>query len=164
MCYSARVRQNLDHLSRRYDAEVEWEAFEDLYRRRAEGEDVRMSRDLQRNFQHPQTEVQRRTAGYIAQYVRSKRAEWETEIFKQRARLGAAEESPQSKETKKAREDVRIAKGKIQTLLERLADLQRTVPNNEDARIFPLSYAPVLINESGRTIIRPMRYACRLAG
>jgi hypothetical protein len=30
--------------------------------------------------------------------------------------------------------------------------------------IFPLSYAPVLIAEEGRTVIKPMRYTCRLAG
>ena len=90
MCYSARVRQNLDHLSRRYDAEVEWEAFEELYRRRAEGEDIRMSRDLQRNFQHPHTEVQRRTAGYIAQYLKAKKTEWETEVFAQKRRVAEA--------------------------------------------------------------------------
>jgi hypothetical protein len=45
-----------------------------------------------------------------------------------------------------------------------LADLRRTEPNNEDARIFPMMYAPVLVSENGKTIIRPMRYACRLAG
>ena len=53
---------------------------------------------------------------------------------------------------------------KVQTPLDRLADLRRTEPNNEDARIFPMSYAPVLITEEGRTVIKPMRYTCRLAG
>jgi len=42
--------------------------------------------------------------------------------------------------------------------LDRLADLRRTEPNNEDARIFPMMYAPVLVSENGKTIIRPMRY------
>lgn len=164
MCYSARVRQNLDHLSRRYDAEVEWEAFEELYRRRAAGEDVKMSRDLQRNFQHPRTDVQRRTAGYIAQYLKAKKSEWETEVFAQKRRVAEAEESLTKRETKKAREDLRIGTKKAQEFLDRLADLRRTKPNNEDARIFPLSYAPILTSEAGRIIIRPMRYACRLAG
>ena len=57
MCYSARVRQNLSHLSKRYAAEVDWEAFEELYERRAEGEDIKLARDLQRNFQQPSTEI-----------------------------------------------------------------------------------------------------------
>src|SRR5580658_243577 len=128
MCFSARVRQNLKHLSRRYAAEVDWAAFEDLYRRRAEGEDIKASRDLQRNFQHPETDTERRTAEYIAQYLKAKKAEWENEIFVQRRRLAAAEESLAKRETKKAREDLRIGTKKVQTFLDRLADLRRTEP------------------------------------
>jgi putative SOS response-associated peptidase YedK len=164
MCFSARVRQSLKKLSRRYDAEVDWAAFEELYKRRAEGEDIKASRDLQRNFQSPETEVEKRTAVYIAQYLKGKQSEWENEIFVQRRRLAGAEELLTKRETKKAREDIRIAAKKVQTLLDRLADLRRSEPNNEDARIFPMMYAPVLLTDGGRTIVRPMRYACRLAG
>jgi hypothetical protein len=56
--------------------------------------------------------------------------------------LAAAEESLTKKETKKAREDVRIATNKSQMSLDRLADLRRAEPNNEDARIFPMMYGP----------------------
>ncbi len=164
MCFSARVRQNLQHLSRRYGAEVDASAFEDLYRRRAEGEDIKASRDLQRNFQNPVTDVEKRTADYITQYLKAKQSEWETEIFKQRRRIAVAQESLAQKETKKAREEIRIATAKSEALLKRLADLRRTEPNNEDARIFPMMYAPVLVRENDKTILRPMRYACRLAG
>ena len=164
MCYSARVRQNLKHLSRRYEAGVDWEAFEELYRRRAEGEDIKMSRDLQRNFQTPETDIERRTATYITQYLQAKRSEWEKAVFTQKRRVADAEESLAKRATKKAREDIRIGTKKAQEFLDRLADLRRTEPNNEDARIFPLSYAPVLIAEEGRIVIKPMRYTCRLAG
>jgi hypothetical protein len=144
----------LDHLSRRYHAEVDWAAFEDLYRRRADGEDIKMSRDLQRNFQAPASEVQKRTAGYIAQYLKANRAEWENEIFLQRRRLTAAQESLAKKETKKAREDIRIATSKVQGLLDRLTDLRRAEPNNEDARIFPMMHAPLLLVEDGKSRTR----------
>jgi putative SOS response-associated peptidase YedK len=164
MCYSARVKQHFHHLSKRYGAEVDWEAFEDAYRRRAEGEDIKMSRDLQRNYQHPVTDVQKRTAAYIAHYLKEKKTEWETEVFAQRRRLAVAQESLAKKETKKAKEEIRIATAKSQALLERLADLRRADPNNEDARIFPMMYAPVIVQLDGKRVIRPMRYACRLAG
>src|SRR5277367_289476 len=108
MCFSARVRQNLKTLSRRYEAEVDWAAFEELYRRRAEGEDIKMSRDLQRNFQSPGTDVERRTAGHIAQFLKAKRSEWENDVFAQKRRVAEAEESLAKRETKKAREDIRI--------------------------------------------------------
>ncbi len=102
MCYSARVRQNLKHLSRKYEAEVDYEAFEELYRRRAEGEDIKMSRDLQRNFQNPETDIERRTAAYITQYLQAKRSEWEKAVFAQKRRVAEAEESLAKRETKKS--------------------------------------------------------------
>jgi putative SOS response-associated peptidase YedK len=164
MCFSARVKQRFDELSRHHGAEVDWESFEDVFKRRAEGEDLKVARDLQRNYQNPSTDVQKKTAGDIAQYLKTKKSEWENEVFVQRRRLATAQESLIKKETKKAKEDVRIATNKSQMFLDRLADLRRTEPNNEDARIFPMMYAPVLISENGKTIIRPMRYTCRLAG
>ena len=108
--------------------------------------------------------MEQRTAESISQYLKAKKAEWESEIFVQRRRLAAAEESLAKRETKKAREDIRIGTTKVQTLLDRLADLRRTVPNNEDARIFPMMYAPVLVRHDGKTMFRPKRYTCRLSG
>jgi hypothetical protein len=53
-------------------------------------------------------------------------------------RLGDAERFLERKETKSAREDERIAKNKIRTLLERLNDLRRAQQVEDDGRIFPL--------------------------
>lgn len=52
-----------------------------------------------------------------------------------------------TKETKKAREDVRIASSKIDNYLDRLADTRRTQPEERDARIcsdcgYPRGYQP----------------------
>ena len=150
MCFSARVRQNLKHLSRRYEAEVDWAAFEELYRRRAEGEDIRASRDLQRNFQHPETDVERRTAAYIAHISKpSATSGRRASSHKVAASQRRKNRSPNGDQ--EARENIRIGTKKAQEYLDRLADLRSTEPNSEDARIFPLSYAPVLIAEEGRT-------------
>jgi putative SOS response-associated peptidase YedK len=48
--------------------------------------------------------------------------------------------------------------------LGKLADLRRTEPKDKDARIFPGWYAPVIVMENGRRVVKPMRYQCRLAG
>ena len=164
MCYSARVVQKFEHLSRHYGAEVDWESFREIYMRRADGENIKMSRELDRNYLHPVTDTQRLTREYIDRYVANKTSEWETEIFTQRRRLGNAERSLALKETKKAREEVRIATKKVTALLERLADLRRSEPAEEDDRIFPAMYVPLIVTENGRRVIKPMRYACRLAG
>ncbi len=68
------------------------------------------------------------------------------------------------KETRKAREEVRIAGNKIERALAKLADLKRSELKDRDSRIFPGVYAPVIISEDGKLVIKPMRYQCRLAG
>ena len=36
--------------------------------------------------------------------------------------------------------------------------------NDEDSRIFPAWYAPVMVMENGKHVVKPMRYQCRVAG
>jgi putative SOS response-associated peptidase YedK len=52
----------------------------------------------------------------------------------------------------------------VDWLLGRLADLKRTEPKERDSRIFPGWYAPVMVMEDGKRVIKPMRYQCRPAG
>jgi len=164
MCFSARVQQNLRALSKQYGAEISWELFEDLFRRRLEGEDIKLARSLERNFDDPANDVERRAHASIDQFRSWRVTQWEKDIFAQRKRLADAERSLLTRQTKRAHEDVRIATQKIQDLMERLSDVRRVVPDQEDERIFPLSYCPVLVEEGGRRFVRPMRYTCRLAG
>jgi putative SOS response-associated peptidase YedK len=164
MCFSARVEQDLRELSKRFKAEVKWDKFEDLFARRTAGEDVKLSRALERNFLHPTSLAEKHTHAVIESYKKTLSERWESDIFTQRRRLGNAQETLAVKPTKRAVEDIRIATKKIQTLLDRLADLRRTEPGENDGRIFPLTYAPILVQGREGTVIMPMRYTCRLAG
>ncbi|RFF51742.1 hypothetical protein, partial [Xanthomonas campestris] len=85
------------------------------------------------------------------------------EIFDQKRRVGDAERALQLKETKKAREDVRIGTNKIQQAQRRLDTLKGT-RGQDDSRIFPGVYCPVLVIENGQRVVKPMRYQCRPAG
>src|SRR3546814_12216333 len=58
----------------------------------------------------------------------------------------------------------RIATGKVKASLRRLGDLKRDEWQPQDSRIFPGMYAPVLVSEGGRRVLRPMRYQCRPEG
>lgn len=151
-------------MARRYGLEIAFDMFADLFRRRREGEDIKVSRALERNFAEPSTPVERQIKADIDAYQAQQVSKWEKDLFVQKKRLADAERSLQTKETKKAREDVRIATNKIQTYLDRLADVRRTEPKEDDSRIFPMTYAPVIANIDGRLRISPMRYTCRLAG
>lgn len=79
-------------------------------------------------------------------------------------RLVAAQRTLATRSTKKALADERIAGNKIGWAEAKLADLWRTAGEDRDTRIFPGVYAPVMVMEGGRRVVRPMRCQCRPAG
>lgn len=91
-------------------------------------------------------------------------AQLEQEIFAQRKRVADAERKLQTRETKKARDDVRIGTNKVEAAKARLAMLKRTEAKPADSRIFPGIYCPVMVVENGQRVVKPMRYQCRPAG
>ena len=101
----------------------------------------------------------------IAEWNGRKLAESEEELAKQVARLDAAESKLAVKETKTALNEQRVAGNKIKQMERWIEDAKRTrhEPARDD-RIFPNWYAPVLIVEDGKRIVRPMRYHCRPQG
>ena len=72
-------------------------------------------------------------------------------------RLADAERTLQTKTTKAALESKRIAGDKIEWALGKLSDLRRSELTDEDSRIFPGHYAPVMVMENGWRVIKPMR-------
>lgn len=164
MCFSARVEQNIDELTRLVGAEAAWEAFADLFERRAQGDDVKVARALETNFERPANAAASRAQRAIETFHAAELAKWEEDVFLQRRRLAAAQDSLARKITKKATEDQRIATDKIAKTLRRIAEAKHTDPKPGDSRIFPMMYAPVIVREGGTSLVRPMRYTCRLAG
>lgn len=168
MCYSAMVEQRLRSIARDFGADVDWKMYEQLFGNRLE-RDIKVSRALEANFlgsanSEPPGDLERLTRERIDAYRAKLTQKLESEIFKLRKRLADAQRSLKSKETKRARDDERIAQNKIATTLQRLSDLKRTEPLDRDQRIFPMYYAPLVIEENNRRWIRPMRYTCRLPG
>jgi putative SOS response-associated peptidase YedK len=149
---------------KKFGAAVDWESFELLFRQRLEDSTIKISRALEDNFVDPPNPVARKIREYILAFRSEQTAAWEQDLFKQKKRLADATRSLQTKETKKAHEDVRIATDKIENYLARLSDLKRTEPAANDGRIFPMTFAPVIVDEQGKRVVRPMRYTCRLAG
>lgn len=85
------------------------------------------------------------------------------DLFAQRKRLADAERKLQPKTTKAAENDARIARNKVEALTARLAGLKRKELVEDDYRIFPFWYAPIVINEDGRSRIVLARYHLRQA-
>jgi len=164
MCYSAQIRQDYAKFVRAYGATIDIAEFVRLYWDRGQGAKLKIPKAMDAAFADPRTGEERQIAGLIAQYDREQASLLEQELFKQRKRLADAERALQVKTTKAATESRRIAAAKVEWALGKLADLRRTSITAEDARIFPGWYAPVIVMEHGRRVVKPMRYQCRLPG
>ena len=164
MCYSAQVVQVVRKLHRDLGIRLDFDEAEKLFFRRLDEPTLNISRGFEANFEEPSTEQGWRIKGAIEEHRSRTATKFEKDLFTQKTRLVNAERALQTKETKKSREDVRIATSKIETLTAKLSDLRRTEPKARDNRVFPLVYAGVIIKQDGENVLTPMRYACRPAG
>ena len=164
MCYSAQVIQMVRKLSRQLGIRLDYGEVEKLFYRRLDDPSLSISRGFEANFDDPVTDQERRIKGAIDEHRSRIASKMEKDLFTQKTRLVNAERSLKEKETKKAREDVRISTSKIDTLSTKLCRLRSSEPTEEDNRIFPFVYAGVLIQEDGRNLLTPMRYHCRPVG
>jgi len=164
VCYSAQIWQNYRKYVRAYGADIDFEAFVRLYFDRRTNATIKIAKAMDAAFSEPAGEAERRIKTLIDDHDRQRTVKLEQELFKQRKRLADAERTLQAKSTKAAVDSRRIAGDKIAWVLGKLSDLRRAELNDEDSRIFPAWYAPVLVVENGRRVVKPMRYQCRPAG
>ena len=164
MCYSAQILASYKKYVRQWGADVSMKDFVRLYWDRAQGAKIKIPKAMDAAFAQPQTDEERQIKQLIDRFNAEQTTRLEQELFKQRKRLADAERTLLTKTTKAASESKRIATDKIEWALGKLSDLRRAELNDEDSRIFPGWYAPVMIQENGRRVIKPMRYQCRVAG
>jgi putative SOS response-associated peptidase YedK len=164
MCYSAMVEQSLKRLSRRFNSQIDLPLFENLFERRLTDSSIKICKALEAEFYSPASPPERRIHELIETHRASQRKKWEEDLFKQKKRFADAERTLKTKLTKKAENDHRIAAKKIETLLKNIQQLNREELKPSDSRIFPMGWAPVIVEVGGERVIRPMRYHCRPDG
>lgn len=164
MCYSAKVSQNIRDLARQFSATMDYSEVERLMMERLAGRPIRLARGFEWNFANPQTPEERRIKELDSEYRARKVAGLEQEMFKQKKRLGDAQRKLKLKETKAALNDQRIATSKIDASLERIALLTGTQPHEDDHRIFPLTYTPIVLKRDSGNVITLARYHLRQKG
>jgi len=164
MCYSAQVIQVVRKLHRELGIRLGYEEAFQLFMRRLDDPGIAISRGFEANFDNPINDQERRIKAAIDEHRSRMATKIERDLFSQKTRLVNAERTLKEKETKKAREEVRIATGKIETLTTKLSDLSRGETISSDDRIFPMVYAGVIIRQHGQNVLTPMRYFCRPAG
>jgi putative SOS response-associated peptidase YedK len=164
VCYSAQVVQVVRKLHRQLGIRLDYQEAERLFFRRLEEPSLMISRGFESNFEEPANDQERRIKGAIDEHRSRLATKLERDLFSQKTRLTNAQRSLEAKETKKFREEVRIATSKIETLTSKMSDLRRTETQSQDNRIFPMVYTGVIIREEGENVLTPMRYFCRPAG
>ena len=167
MCYSAQIWADYKKYVRAYNAEIDIQTFVTLFWSRLDDDKIKIPQALEDAFHsptHPGDDRDQQIKVAIDTYKARQATKLEQELFKQRKRFADAQRTLLTKTTKAATEARRISGSKIEWTLSKLADLRRTDLNDHDARIFPGYFAPVMVIENGRRIIKPMRYQCRPAG
>ena len=164
MCYSAQIQAAYSKYLRETGAEMDIDQFVEIFGARVSDSSIRIPRAVERWFDSPATDAERKIKSLIDEYRGSEIAKLEREVFAQKKRLADAERTLASKPTKAAAESKRIATNKIEGAITRLDRLKATKPHPAEARIFPMHFAPIVLQDGARRVMRLARYHCRKPG
>ena len=155
MCYSAQIWADYKKYTRAFGATIDIATFTDIFWSRLEDEGIKLPKGLEDAFSAPTDKDESHIKVLIDQYKAKQASKFEQELFKQRKRLADAERTLLAKTTKAATESKRISTSKIDWALTKLSDLRRTDLKASDSRIYPGYYAPVMVMENGKRVIKP---------
>ena len=167
MCYSAQIERDWRKYMRIVgpDAALNLQDFIKKYWwRQHEFPSMKIPKAVDAWFTRDGNDDQAKIADMIETFNEREIAKLEQELFRQKKRRADAERSLQTKATKKAFADQRIASSKIERALGKLGDIKREEFKPRDARMFPGWYVPVIVSENGKPAIKLMRYQCRPNG
>jgi putative SOS response-associated peptidase YedK len=161
MCYSAQIQAAYNRYLRETGAEMDIDQFVEIFGARVSDSSIRIPRAVERWFDEPRNDGERKIKAFIDEHRAAENTRLEREVFAQKKRLADAERTLASKPTKAAAESKRIATHKIESALQRLERLNAVKPHVAEARIFPLHFAPIVLEVGGRRVMRLARYHCR---
>jgi putative SOS response-associated peptidase YedK len=161
MCYSAQIQAAYTKYLRETGAEMDIDQFVEIFGARVSDSSIRIPRAVERWFDEPRNDGERKIKASIDEYRTHEVTKLEREVFAQKKRLADAERTLASKPTKAAAESQRIATNKIDSALQRLERLKATKPHVAEARIFPMHFAPIVLQDGDRRVLRLARYHCR---
>jgi putative SOS response-associated peptidase YedK len=164
MCYSAQIQAAYMKYLRETGAEMDIDQFVEIFGARIVDSSIRIPRAVERWFDEPKNDGERKIKAYIDEYRAAEITKLEREVFAQKKRFADAERTLASKTTKAATESKRIAGNKIEQAMTRLDRMKATKPHVAEARIFPMHYAPIVLQDGERRVMRLGRYHCRRPG
>jgi putative SOS response-associated peptidase YedK len=162
MCYSAQLQAAYMKYLRETGAEMDIDQFVEIFGARVSDSSIRIPRAIERWFDEPRNDKEAQVKSYIDEWRSAEIGKLEREAFAQKKRLADAQRTLAARPTKAAAESERIATHKIELALTRLERLKAVQPHPAEARIFPLHYAPIVMQDGARRVMRLARYHCRL--
>src|SRR3954468_12582838 len=108
MCYSAQIQSAYMKYLRETGAEMDVDQFVEIFGARVSDSSIRIPRAVERWFDEPRNEGERKIKAFIDEYRAAEITKLEREVFTQKKRLGDAERTLASKPTKAASESKRI--------------------------------------------------------
>jgi len=164
MCYSAQLQAAYMRYLRETGCEMDIDQFVEIFGARVSDSSIRIPRAIERWFDAPKNDAERKIKEYIDEYRSAELTKLEREVFAQKKRLADAERTLAAKPTKAAAESQRIATNKIEQALTRIERLKAEKPHPDEARIFPLHFAPIVMQVGAKRLMRLARYHCRKPG
>jgi putative SOS response-associated peptidase YedK len=157
------IEQSVKALGIRFQARIQLDLFETLFRRRIADERIKLPKAMEADFLNPVTEAEQRIWRAIQEYRAYQGEKFKGELQRQKERLVAAERRLSVRSTKSAENELRIAGNKIAWYESKQEDLYREQLEPNDSRVFPQWYAPIVTMQAGQCVVRPMRYHLRPA-
>lgn len=164
MCYSAQLVAAHHRYLKLTGAEIDFDQFKEIYGVRLLDPSVRVPRAVDHWFDRTGRGPERDLADLAERYRVGEIAKLESELFALHKRAADAERKLAAKPTKAAAESKRIAAGKTARTLTRLERMRDPRLQDADARIFPMHFAPVVLQVADRRIMRLARYHLRRPG
>ena len=164
MCYSAQLQAAYMRYLRETGCEMDIDQFVEIFGARVSDSSIRIPRAIERWFDAPKNDAERKIKEYIDEYRSAEITKLEREVFAQKKRLADAERTLAARPTKAAAESQRIATNKIEQALTRIERLKAEKPHPDEARIFPLHFAPIVMQVGAKRLMRLARYHCRKPG
>lgn len=157
------VKQQIKSLGTTYEARIDYELLQNMFYRRLSDERIKICKALEAEFDEADNAEEREIQKLIQAYRKVKLKELELDLEKQEKRLKAAEEALALKETKKFLNEKRIASNHIEKNQARIKGMKRSELIPTDSRVFPMTYAPIIVRENDENVIKLARYHCRPA-
>jgi putative SOS response-associated peptidase YedK len=166
MCYSAQIAADYKKYTRLLGARLSIHEFFELFwlRNNSAGASVTIPKGVSAAFADAVGEQELSVKHLIDQFAVAEADRLREEIYRQTARLEEADARLLVKATKAAADSKRIATNKIQRGREKIEAFQRTGLTDEDSRVYPGNYVPLMVMAHGQRVVKPMRYQCRPAG